>query len=96
MRWGREIDYHGSRGYDAGEPKVRLLSAVFAWRAKAARRKSRRHTTPEPSTVTIHDAWREIGLVGSKTGKPLRRPGDCPFPVKTDPSLDRHDWRLLP
>jgi hypothetical protein len=96
MKWGREIDYHGSRDYGAGEPNAGLFSTIFAWLAKLVGRKSDQGAARHlPSRVVQNDP-RQFALVVSKGGKPPRRQADCPFPIKSDPRIDRHDRRLLP
>ena len=97
MKWGRDIDYHGSRSYGDDQTKARWLKRVIAWMANGGRRKSV-ETGPgaKSSEVLLRDRHLGALLIGNGNRAPLRRPVDCPFPIKSNVHVDRNDWRLLP
>ena len=81
MKWGRQIDYHGSRFYGSEEGAVSQLSLMMAWFIgvlKSLRKFVRR---PSSSAVLLRDGQRNFSVLGGASGERLVRPAECPFPT---------------
>jgi hypothetical protein len=101
MKWGRHIDYHGSRSYDADGPAIGRFRLIAAWLANVARRKLRKPRGHEPrrssSAILLANDERGFSWLGGTPDRNRRSgPADCPFPTNTGPSTHPGDWRVLP
>ena len=96
MKWRREIDYHGSRSYGQVRRKAPAFTAIVAWFASLGGRKRAKRNEPRAPGTLPPGAQRGYSLLGVSTAATPRERADCPFPIKSGPSFDRHDCRLLP
>ena len=97
MWWRSEIDYHGSRSYEADGPKTRPWTAVIAWLGNIGRRKAMKPAARRKSSDGLPPgAQRGFSLLGASSPEPKHDPVDCPFPLKSGTSPYGHDWRVLP
>ena len=82
MKWGRQIDYHGSRSYETGEPAVTQLSLMIAWFIGMMKSLRKFVSRPPSSTVLLRDGQRNFSILGgSSSGERLERPVECPLPT---------------
>ena len=97
MKWRGEVDYHGSRSYDADGPVARPWSGFMAWIASVARRRALKPAVTRKSSVGLPPvAQRGYSLLGASDHAPQRNPVDCPFPLKSGRQAYERDWRVLP
>ena len=91
-----EVDYHGSRSYQADEPRTRRLKALIEWLAHLTRRQTPSLGDRAKSGALPLGAKHGFSLLGASSPAPARRTADCPFPVKSGNSPFAPDWRILP
>jgi hypothetical protein len=94
MKWRRNVDYHGSRPYEADSADMRPFSGIRGWFAKLARRNSPKQFN-RPTGRLSKGAQEGFSWLGGTSPAAAQRPSDCPFPVKPG-SFEGRDWRLLP
>jgi hypothetical protein len=93
MKWGRQIDYHGSRSYGADAPAFGRFSLIAAWLANALTGKNRKR----PSVTISLDGERGYSWLGGTPARsPRARPADCPFPTRPGALGHAGDSRVLP
>ena len=92
MRWGREVDYHGSRSYGSDDGSEGLSGLKMAWLIEMVKIKlgTLRRRPAAPATL-LNENQRSFSLLGTSSAT---RPAECPFPPK--PPIRAHDWRVLP
>ena len=84
MKWGRQIDYHGSRSYDADGPAVGRFGLIAAWLADVAASRLRRlrmsETRRTPSRIVLSKGKRGFSSLGAAPVRsPQPRAADRPF-----------------
>ena len=96
MKWGRAIDYHGSRSYGGNEAPEGRPTLVQRCLATIARlRKSA--TPPSSSTIMLADEESHFSLLGSGgRARADESPANCPFPTDLKTRHDPRDWRVFP
>jgi hypothetical protein len=94
MKWGRQIDYHGSRSYPPDAPAIGRIGLLLAWLANIVRGKLRKRARSTISLIDGEHGYSWLGVAPARS--PRARSADCPFPTK--PGLDSNpgDWRVLP
>jgi len=92
MKWRRETDYHGSRGYGSEDAPVSMSSLTFAWLIEMVKIKlGKLRPRPRSPELLLKGGQRNFSLLGTSS---RAAPAECPFPVK--PEIREHDWRVLP
>lgn len=92
MKWRREVNYHGSRGYGSENAPVGQLSLTIAWLVEMAKIKLRTlRGRPNSPQVLLNEGQRKFSLLGTSS---RAAPAECAFPLK--PQIREHDWRILP
>jgi hypothetical protein len=92
-------DYHGSRTYDADEPRIGRTNLAFAWALSSAKRRLRNlllwAAPPSSSRTLLQNGKRSFSELGARSPKPTPvRADDCPFPKRAP--RPNNDWRVLP
>ena len=89
MKWGLQIDYHGSRSYESEERAVPRRSLILAWFIGMLKSLRRSVSRPSSSAVLLRNGQRNFTLLGGATRERLVRSSECPFPTTTRPAPNR-------
>jgi len=85
MKWGRPIDYHGSRSYGPDEPERSWfgLAGLVKWLKQKVRKPAPRRSS---SAILLLNGERHFSLLGASNRRNApARVADCPFPTTLPP-----------
>ena len=101
MKWGRHIDYHGSRSYERDEPPLSQLGLMMAWATGVVsgglRNLLKSGARSSASKILLRDGEHRFSLLGSDgRGGSNGKAVDCPFPTRSNDPGIHCDSRVFP